>query len=624
MAEQVRDYAIFLLDPDGNIISWNTGAQSVKQYTAQEAIGRHFSIFYTAEDKARDWPAQELRRAAAEGRIEDEGWRVRRDGSMFWANVVITALRGEDGSLLAYSKITRDLTERKRQEESLRQSEQGFRLLVDGVQDYAIYMLSPEGMVTSWNVGASRIKGYEAREIIGQHVSRFYSEEDIAAGKPQAELAMAREHGRAEEQGWRVRRDGSRFWARVVVTPLLDSAGTLHGFAKVTQDLTQQRQSEALEAASGNVNNFIAVLAHELRNPLAPIRNAVYLQKMARPGDPKWETSRQIIDRQSSQLARIVDDLLDISRITRGTLAVDRQPTDVANIINRAVETSRPGVEAARHQLQVDLSAQPLWVSADELRLTQALTNLINNAVRYTDPGGQIFVTAARTGSQRQPQVRITVRDTGRGIAADFLGSIFGMFVQGKDPLNRPAAGLGVGLALARSLVELHHGTLEAASPGLGQGAEFTIRLPFLEVAQGVSAAPAPAMRAPAAGPPRRILVVDDNVDAAVALASLLGTQGHQVRALHDGAQAIAACEQFQPEIVLLDIGMPGMNGLEVARHLRAGALRPRPLLVAVTGWNKPEDQVRSREAGFDLHLVKPVEQAQIDEILAARTQLGL
>jgi len=271
MAESVRDYAIFLLDPKGNIQSWNPGAERIKQYRADEIIGRHFSTFYTPQDIARDWPATELKLATTEGRFEDEGWRVRKDGSRFWAHVVITALRDPKGKLLAFSKITRDLSDRRLQEEELRRSEERFRLLIEGVQDYAIYMLNPEGVISSWNAGARRIKGYEASEIIGKHFSRFYSADDIAAGKPWAELAMAREHGRAEDEGWRVRKDGTRFWARVVVSALKDAEGQLHGFAKVTQDLTQRQHSQAVEIAARQVQDFIAVLAHELRNPLAPI-----------------------------------------------------------------------------------------------------------------------------------------------------------------------------------------------------------------------------------------------------------------------------------------------------------------------------------------------------------------
>ncbi len=463
MADQVTDYAIFLLDPQGNILSWNAGAAAIKQYHASEVIGRHFSIFYTPPDIERKWPEFELKRAMMEGRFEDEGWRVRKDGSRFWANVIITALRDDQGTLLAFSKITRDLSERKKQEESLREGEERFRLLVDGVQDYAIYMLSPEGLVTSWNSGARRIKGYEAAEIIGKHFSQFYASEDIERGKPWAELAIARETGRAEDEGWRVRKDGSRFWARVVVTALYDPTGLLRGFAKVTQDLTQRRQSEQLERSASNLNDFVAILAHELRNPLAPIRNAVELQKLLPLGDPRQQTWRDVIERQSGQLTRIVDDLLDISRVTRGTLSIDKKPVAVLAVLERAVEAARPAIDAANHTLHVEVPAEPLEIQVDEVRIIQALTNLLNNAARYTDPGGAIFVTVSAIERDGKGEVAFSVCDTGRGIAPDLLPSIFGMFVQGKDVLNRPVGRTGsrIGACALHRRAPSRHGRSE-------------------------------------------------------------------------------------------------------------------------------------------------------------------
>ena len=624
MAESVQDYAIFMLDPGGHIISWNPGAARAKQYAAHEIIGKHFSIFYTQADIERKWPQLELQRATMDGRFEDEGWRVRKDGSRFWAHVVITALRDESGKLLAFSKITRDISERKRQEEELRRSEERFRLLVEGVQDYAIYMLTPDGTVTSWNGGARRIKGYEAHEIVGKHFSRFYRAEDIDAGKPWGELAMAREHGRAEDEGWRVRKDGTRFWARVVVTALRDADGQLHGYAKVTQDLTQQRQSAALEVAARQVHDFIAVLAHELRNPLAPIRNAAHLLAVATPGAQEFEVARLAIDRQSAQLMRIVDDLLDIGRITRGALSIHPQRVDLRDIVARAIEAARPGIDSAGHQLSIQLPPEPVFLQADELRVTQALTNVLNNAARYTDAGGKIALSLRR---ERQDQnyteeanqlawASLSVRDTGRGIDPEFIASIFGMFVQGRHAASRSQGGLGVGLALARAIIELHHGTIEARSEGAGKGSEFIIKLP-VEAARSAAAPEQPKRPANGrASVARRVLVVDDNVDAAAMLAALIRQLGHEVEIVHDGSAALRAVEGYRPEVILLDIGMPGMNGFEVAQRLRELGRVPRLRIVAVTGWGKPEDRQRSREAGFDMHLIKPVELSEIQQAL--------
>ena len=600
LVEQAKDYALFVLDKDGRIMTWNLGAQRIKGYAPEEIIGRHFSAFYTREALDSGWPQHELKLASSEGRFEDEGWRVRKDGSRFWANVVITALRDENGALVGYSKMTRDLTERRLHEEALRQSEERFRVLVEGVVDYAIIMLDPEGMVSSWNAGAERIKGYGRDEIVGKHFSRFYPAADVEAGKPWEELAIARREGRAESEGWRVKKSGERFWARAVVTALYDENRHLRGFAKVTQDLTERRHLRDLEQATQNVNEFIATLAHELRNPLAPIRAAVQVMARAPAGDPLHQGMRRTIDRQSAQLARIVDDMVDISRITRGALSVERSPVEMAEAVRQAVETAAPLIEAAKHKLELDLPPQGIIIDGDLGRLTQLLTNLLSNAARYTPAGGRITVTARVEGGK----ALVRVRDNGRGIEREMLGRIFDMFVQGRA-LLRVEGGLGVGLALARRIAELHGGSLEAHSEGQGKGSEFTLRLP-LASRQTVSAAEHVPVAQPVVA--QRVLVVDDNADAAATLELLLKSLGHETRVAYDGFEALRVAPRFRPDIVLLDIGMPGLDGYEVARRLRS-LKRERPFrIVAVTGWGQDADRQKSREAGFDVHLVKPVE----------------
>jgi PAS domain S-box-containing protein len=609
LVEQTRDYAVFLLDTDGRILSWNLGARRLKGYAADEIVGRHFSTFYTREAVDSGWPQHELKAAIAEGSFEDEGWRVRKDGSRFWANVIITALRAEDGKLLGFSKITRDLSERKLQEEALRQTEERFRLLVEGVVDYAIFMLDPEGMITSWNAGAERIKGYGRGEVLGKHVSRFFLPEDIEAGKPWEELATARREGRAESEGWRVRKNGERFWARAVLSSLYDEAGHLRGFAKVTQDLTDQRHLQDLEKAARHVNEFIATLAHELRNPLAPIRAAVQVMGMAPAGDPAHEAMRQTIERQSAQLSRIVSDMVDISRITRGAVAIEHAPVDLAEVARRALETATPAIEAARHRLDVELPAQRVVVQGDLQRLTQLASNLLNNAARYTPEGGRIAVSVGA----EEGEAFLRVRDNGRGIEPDLLERIFDKFVQGRTPLRRIVGGLGVGLALARKIAELHGGSLEARSEGPGKGSEFTLRLALAETGQAADEPQAAGLRRQTA---QRVLIVDDNADAASTLEMLLRSLGYETRVVNDGAAALALAKEFRPDVVLLDIGMPGLDGYEVARRLRAmkkgGALR----IIAVTGWGQEADRQKSEEAGFDLHLVKPVEPSDLVRIL--------
>jgi CheY-like chemotaxis protein/two-component sensor histidine kinase len=352
------------------------------------------------------------------------------------------------------------------------------------------------------------------------------------------------------------------------------------------------------------------MLAHELRNPLAPIRSAVHIMQRVGPADPLQESMRATIDRQSAQLVRIVDDMLDIARITRGTLAVERARVDVRDIVHRAVETAAPAIERARHALEIELPSEALDVSGDAARLVQLVGNVLNNSARYTPDGGQIRISARREGRF----VALRVRDTGRGIEPQAMERIFDMFVQGRPAQLRVGQGLGVGLALARRIAELHGGTLEAHSDGRDKGSVFTLRLPGLDGAQE----PAPERRgAPAALAARRVLVVDDNVDAAETLDLLLRSLGHETRVAFEGPEALKIAAEFRPDVVLLDIGMPGMDGYEVARHLRPLKRERAFRVVAVTGWGNAADREKSREAGFDLHLVKPVSEEELSRALS-------
>jgi PAS domain S-box-containing protein len=613
MVEQTRDYAMFVLDLGGHVMSWNPGAEAIKGYKAEEIVGRHFSTFYSPEAVEKGWPQFELAEATRTGRFEDEGWRYRKDGSRFWASVVITALRNDKAKPIGFAKITRDLSERQRQNEALRQSEEFSRLLVEGVVDYAIFMLTPEGIVSSWNAGAERIKGYRREEIVGKHFSHFYTPEDRAARKPEIELETAERIGRAEDQGWRVKKNGELFWARVVVSALHDSEGRLVGFAKVTQDRTEERHVKNLEQAARNVNEFIATLAHELRNPLAPIRSAVQVMAKLPPGDKAFETMRQMVDRQSMHLTRIVEDMVDVSRITRGVLSVERVDMDLLEAVRRSVETAIPQIEAGRHKLDLDLPSRPIRVRGDINRLTQLLTNLLNNAARYTPDGGSIDVIA--TAEQGYGVVRI--RDTGRGIAPDQIDSIFDMFVQGRTALQRVGAGLGIGLALARRLAELHDGSLTASSEGEGKGSEFVFRMPLLEAKRAAGETAASDEDVESGGPSQRVLIVDDNVDAAATLDMLLRSLGHRTVVAHDGQAALDAAAAFHPDVVLLDIGLPGMDGYQVARRMREATAGHPFRIVAITGWGQADDRAKTREAGFDLHLVKPVELTDIYRALS-------
>ena len=613
LVESVRDYAIFILDPEGHVASWNAGAERLKQYRADEIIGKHFSVFYPAEALARDWPNFELEAARRDGRFEDEGWRVRKDGSQFWANVVITAIRDASGELIGFSKITRDLTERRRQDEEVRHSEERLRLMIEAVQDYAIFMLNPDGRVASWNAGAARISGYEADEIIGQHFSRFYPPERIAAGWPDHELEQARLTGRFEDEGWRLRKDGSRFWANVVITAVHDEAGELRGFAKVTRDLTERRRIETLEKEGKQISEFLAMLGHELRNPLAPIRNAVAVMGAKGTADPTTSWAREVIERQVAHLSRLVDDLLDVGRITSGKITLQREPLDLAAVVSRALESARP-MHDQRHQVvDVDLGPGPLPIEGDSTRLAQVVINLLTNAAKYTPEGGHVWVRLRREGGQAV----LSVRDDGVGMSAELVPRVFDVFVQGDRSLERAEGGLGIGLTLVERLLALHGGTIKAHSAGPGEGSEFVVRLPVVELAAAEATSPSSAKAARVRSRRLRVLVVDDNRDSMESLAMLLGFWGHDVLTAGDGTEAVEIARQQHPDVVLLDIGLPGIDGYEVARRMLAPAETRRPALVAMTGYGQAEDRQRAREAGFALHLVKPVEPDALRQALA-------
>ncbi len=597
----VKDYAIFTLDPTGHVTSWNQGAENIKGYRAEEILGRHFSCFYEPQAIADHWPDQELKIAAGQGRMEDEGWRLRKDGTRFWASVVITALRDGSGNLTGFLKITRDLTERRRHEEVLRVSEERFRLLVEEVKDHALFMLDAQGLVASWNLGAERLAGYTAVDVMGRHFACFYPPESADIGLPQQHIALAAQNGNVETEGWLIRKNGTRFWADMTLSALHDRDGRLRGFATITRDLTERNRVAALEQSHESAYIFLAMLSHELRNPLAPLMTSVDILRMRNVSDPVVQQTSDVIARQVHHLTRLVDDLMDVSRITSGRIALSHALIDVAVPVARAIELSRPLIDAKSHSLHLLLPEHPVMVSGDLTRLTQVMVNLLNNAAKYTPKGGRIDLTAsAENGS-----VVIRVRDTGSGMPRELVPRVFDLFTQGQRSLDRSEGGLGVGLTLVQKIIALHGGTVTAHSEGVGRGSEFVIRLPR----DSAKKAPEPPPRNSDDGdaPRLRVLVVDDNKDAAESLATLLELWGHEVKRVYDGSRALDVSASYRPEVIFLDIGLPGMDGYAVAGRLRGMPETARAVLVAVTGYGQEEDRRRSRRAGFDHHLVKPV-----------------
>jgi len=511
---------------------------------------------------------------------------------------------------LANRALRRELVERGRHEETLRQNEERFRLVVDGVKDHAIFFVDPEGRVVSWNKGAENIYGYPASDAIGSHLSLFFPPEDVARDVPGHAVALARAAGRHEHEGWRVRKDGTRFWADAHMTALYDNDGQLRGFAKITRDLTARRRLEVLQENEQQMNEFLAMLGHELRNPLAAIVNALGLMRGPGSGrDPKALTA--VIDRQATHLSRLVDDLLDVSRITRGLIALRTEILDLNQVVSGAVDSCRPHLESRKHDLVMEMSSSEVPVDADPTRLAQIVVNLVSNAIKYTPEGGRITVSVAREPSTGV----VRIRDTGVGIAPELRSRVFDLFIQGHRSLDRAEGGLGIGLTIVKRLVELHGGTVSVDSAGLGQGSEFTVCLPLATRMAATKTAPVIRARPPQR-PRKDLIVVDDNRDAANTLAALLETMGHRVRTAYCGSDAISLAVEQPPDAVFLDIGLPGLNGYDVARTLRAEPDLASTRLIAFTGYGHDEDRRRIHEAGFDHHLIKPVGAAELARVV--------
>ena len=643
LVASVRDYAIFLLDPGGHVMTWNTGAERLKGYKPHEIIGKHFSTFFPPETKETK-PPWELEVAKRDGSVEDEGWRVRKDGTRFWANVIITAVYDEHKQLRGFAKVTRDMSDRKRDEEKLRRSEEIFRLLVASVKDYAIFLLDPTGHIVTWNAGAERLKGYTPDEIIGQHFSVFYPPETKET-KPPWELEVARRDGSVEDEGWRVKKDGSRFWANVVITAVFDDRGELRGYAKVTRDMTDRKRAEETQLAlfeqrearfraeeerrraeqayrvaqetSRAKDEFLMTLSHELRTPLTAILGWSRLLTSMPPDDPTFRDALNAIGRSAQVQARLIDDVLDVSRIMSGKLRLDLENVDIVRVLNAAVDAVRPSADAKHIRIATSFAPHLGAIVADATRVQQIVWNLLSNAVKFTQRDGTVTLSARRSSSH----VEISVLDTGEGIDRTFLPHIFEPFRQAESPTTRVHGGLGLGLSIVRYLVEAHGGTITAESEGRGSGATFTISLPF--AAMQTDAAPATNAEPPAAAAApvakllngAKILLVDDDPEGRLMVLTVLRTAGANVTDVESAQAALEALALARPDIVISDIALPGFDGYQLARKIRAEY--PGLTIVALTAF--PPGRYAEHDELFDGYIVKPVEPTHLVDEVAAR-----
>jgi PAS domain S-box-containing protein len=623
LVEAIVDYAIYMLDPKGNVVSWNRGAQRFKGYSDAEIIGQHFSRFYTDEDRATDLPARALHIATTEGRFEQEGWRVRKDGSLMWAHVLIDPIRSEDGELVGFAKVTRDLSERQASRKALQQSEQHFRLLVQGVQDYAIYMLDPHGRITSWNKGAQRFKGYTDEEIIGEHFSRFYTEEDRATGLPARALQTAAAEGRFEAEGWRVRKDGTQFWAHVIIDPIRGEHGELVGFAKITRDVTERRdaqqtleetrarfiQSQKMEA----IGQLTGGVAHDFNNLLAVVLGNLNLARKRLPNDPKLlqliENSIEAAERGATLTKRMLA-FARRQELTTGPIHVPELVHGMAVLLQRSIG---PGVSVnTQFPLQLPLA----FADANQLELV--LLNLAVNARDAMPEGGTITISArgARVESDEVPglaagsYVCLSVTDTGEGMDEQTLARAAEPFFTTKGV----GKGTGLGLSMAHGFAEQSGGRLILKSV-IGQGTTAALWLPEAEAHSLKKDAPEAGTPLPALMP-LTVLVVDDDPLVLMNTAAMLEDLGHTVLEATSGPQALRVLRRSQDiDLVITDQIMPGMTGTQLIEAVQTD-YAALPVIIASGFSELPEDGLAGR-----VRLNKPFKQAELAHALVATMQ---
>jgi PAS domain S-box-containing protein len=608
--------AIISKSLEGIIQSWNAAAERLFGFTAKEATGRHISLVIPPERISEE--DQIIASLKAGRRIEHyETVRVRKDGQPIDVSLTISPIRDDKGNVIGASKIVRDVTERKRVE----RDRETFVTVIENSTDF-IGMCDLNGIPFFINRAGLDMIGLESiEEARGTSVQEFFFPEDQQRMMNEFFPGVLRDGHGAVEVRFRNFKTGEPHWMAYKVLTLTDSADQPIGFATVSQDITERKRLEDnlrvlandLSENDRRKNEFLATLAHELRNPLAPMSNMLEVLKRADGNAEILKPAHETIERQLGQMVRLVDDLLDWNRITHDRLELRRGEVEFSSVIQQAVEVARPLIDAANHHLTVELPDEPIYLNADRTRLAQVFGNLLNNSSKYTKAGGTISLSAKRNDDE----VVVTVKDNGAGIPADKLDSIFDMFMQVDRTSERSQGGLGIGLTLVKRLVVMHGGTIEPRSAGEGMGSEFVVRLPVLSGPTTLTRSEVDVTHVSPAQ--RRVLIVDDNRDSADSLAMLLEITNNKTYMAHDGLEALEAIEKHRPEVVLLDIGLPQLDGHEVCRRVREQPWGKDIVIIALTGWGQDDDRRKSHEAGFNGHLVKPVD---YDKLLALLSEL--
>lgn len=735
MVESIEDYAMFMVDLDGFITSWNRGAERLTGYADIEAIGRHFSMLYPKETLDKDHAIHELMMAQTHGRYEEEGIRVRKNGTYYHAQIIVWRVDNNEGNTVGYAKITRDVTALKQaqqREALLFESENRFRLMVESIDDYAMFMVDLKGFITSWNRGAERLTGYTENEALGQPFSIFYPKNELSDDHTIYELNMARKNGHYEEEGQRVRKDGSVYHAQLIVWPVEDKSGEIVGFAKITRDISVRKMAERalkdseakfrimtdampqmvwsalpdgkqdyinrqwfhftgvgdkndarkewlelvhpddkgvvretwqysissgdnfegqfrLQHRSGNYrwalgralpvrneqgrvtrwmgtltdiheqkraetalyesarrkDEYLAMLAHELRNPLAPIRNSTELLRRLCKTEDAIVGGLEVIDRQVVHMTRLIDDLLDVARISRGKIELRKENFELGELVHHTANDFKADYENKGVDLSIIIPDKAIQIYADRTRIAQAVGNLLHNALKFTEPQGQVCVSLIEETLNDKPFGIVTVRDTGIGIEPNLLEQLFEPFVQGNQDLARSKGGLGLGLALIKGFANLHGGNVRASSAGPGCGSEFIFQVPLLT---GINPVRQPAPER-VTSIPLNVVLIDDNRDMVETLAALLSLDGHEVKCAYDGESGLQLVKSIKPDLIFCDIGLPGgCDGYAVARSVREDSAISNTFMVALSGYGQEKDKKLALESGFDEHLLKPVD----------------